>query len=207
MRARAFSLIIFLAAVLGGSLLLILEAGSSSGETPPIQKETVQAAAAVPLSRPTSAPAKIAVVLADNPIVAAAPAAPAGRGIIGEWTGPAPVSLWQIAREQSEQNAPPATRIPLRLTASRRGVMCIDSYCATEDDGGVFTGTLEGHSGSTVILSFIGNAQAGVVLIPAEHRAFNFRAGDDGILRVTELETLNAPDCGNVGSMLPTPRV
>jgi hypothetical protein len=115
--------------------------------------------------------------------------------VIGEWTGQPSVSLWSLARGQAVEGAPPVRHIPLRLAADRTGTMVVDQYQPTEEDGGVFVGTLETHPGSTVVMSYLGEAQAGVVLIPDEQRAYNFRAGDDGILRVTELDTSNAPDC------------
>jgi hypothetical protein len=84
----------------------------------------------------------------------------------------------------------------VRLSADRLIYLALKTYQSTELDGGVFTGTVENIPGSTAVMSYVGSSQAGVVLIPGENRSFNFRSGDDGILRVTELDTLNAPDCG-----------
>lgn len=205
MRVRALPIILLL---LAGAGLLALRT-QRPGDSEPGDH------LALPLAPASSPRAPSPSATPDNPSAqpapefadADAPPTAPGPNILGEWTGRPPISPWRVARDQARENAAPATRIPLRLASDRTGVMRVDGYQPTEEDGGVFQGTLEGHPGSTVILSYIGEAQAGVVLLPAEHRAYNFRAGDDGILRVTELDTRNAPDCGQPTVPLTPPRI
>lgn len=118
--------------------------------------------------------------------------------VLGNWRGRLSSQLISLARAQAEENAPRVERIPIRLSAARTGVVAVDGFQPTEEDGGVFTGTLEGYPGSTVVLSYVGQAHAGVVLIPAESRAFNIRGGDDGLIEITELNTRLAPGCGEI---------
>lgn len=137
----------------------------------------------------------------------AAPPTPAMRGMVAEWSGPAPVSLRQAGEQRRVSGDAAPARLPIRLGPGREGVMLVRGFTVTSSGGGVFTGELENHAGSTVVLGYEGDAVAGVVLLPAEHRAFNYRAGDDGMWRVTELDTSQAPQCGQPDAPLFPPRI
>lgn len=129
------------------------------------------------------------------------------RGLVAEWSGPAPLSLRQAGERRGGSGDASPVRLPLRLGPHREGVVLVRGFTVTATGGGVFTGDLENHPGSTVVLGYEGDAVAGVVLLPAENRAFNYRAGDDGIWRVTELDTSQAPDCGQPDAPLFPPRI
>lgn len=64
-------------------------------------------------------------------------------------------------------------------------------------DQGVFTGEIEGHAGTLVVLSYVGLAQAGTVQLPDEARAFRIRGRDDGSVRIDEVNLALAPECAN----------
>lgn len=201
MRALTFFLVLFA----GIGLLALRQYPRKLAQVPETLQPIVASPAATDYVAPYSSSTAPAPALEPAIVQADAPPTPPGPHILGEWTGHPPARLWDIARAQARENAPRATRIPLRLSPERTATMQIEDYQPTEEDGGVFIGTVAGDPNSTVVMSYIGNAQAGVVLLPAEHRAFNFRAGDDGILRVTELDTRNAPDCGQPGTPLTPP--
>lgn len=152
-------------------------------------------------AKPAVAPAALATPASD--VSADAPASEPFQGMVGEWVYPAARAPIEFARERARAEGPAPDRLDLPLRPGQVGTMRVRRFEATEEDGGVFTGELEGHPGSTVVLSYVGLAQSGVVLLPAEHRAFNYRAGDDGVLRVTELDTRHAPNCGQQTPLLP----
>ena len=192
MQRIAATLLILLALVLGIRWLrdpAIAPATDASASTP-VTPERIA---------PSPALEPIATTREPAPTPLREPEAPATKlepGIVGEWTGRPPVLLVEFGDKHARHSPEASWRLPVRLSAGRLVYLSFKTYQPTELDGGVFTGTVENHPGSTAVMSYVGASQAGVVLIPGEHRAFNFRSGDDGILRVTELDTLNAPDCG-----------
>lgn len=193
MQRALLTLAILIALALGIRALRRADSASPSARTPPGPCVTA-------IAPPPRLPDFTDTASAPSPAASVEPQAPAtepGRGIVGEWTGRPPVALHEFASKHVPQAPGSTWRLPVRLSADRLVYLLLKTHEPTEVDGGVFTGVVEDLSGSTAVMSYIGSAQAGVVLIPSEHRAFNFRSGDDGILRVTELDTLNAPDCGN----------
>jgi hypothetical protein len=140
------------------------------------------------------------------PDLAAAPILPASATAAGQpaldpsvrggWRGQFDTPLIALARANPTARLP-VERIRLTLSPRESATILIDHFEAAGDSEGVFEGVVEGKPGSTVILSYVGLAQAGMVHLPAEGRAFRIRGTDDGAVRITEVDLHRAPECAN----------
>ena len=115
------------------------------------------------------------------------------RAVIAEWVVRQETPLIESARARAGH---PGNRI--RLDMGDRGAVAVvlkDLELLGEDEG-VFTGSLEGRPDSVVVLSYVGNAQAGTIQIPSENRSINVQGTEDGLVRFTEIDLRHAPECG-----------
>lgn len=126
------------------------------------------------------------------------PPEPPDPTIRGNWTGRFDPPLFELARARLNGETEAAERIYVPLSQSEAVTVAVDKLTALGPDEGVFEGIVEGKSGSTVILSYVGLAQSGIVHLPAEHRVFRIRGNDVGVVNITEVDLTNAPDCAPV---------
>jgi len=147
--------------------------------------------------------------LAANPAspAASSPSAPApstpGPGIVAVWHGHLEAPLRSLGPAPTRDLELPVTTI-IPVNASRRIPVRLSRYDHTGADAGVFTGEVAGHPGGTVVLSYVGAAQAGVIYLPDEGRSYVINGGDDGRIRVTTTDLATAPGCS---ADLPRPPV
>lgn len=180
------------------ALLGLLRLGSSVPSAP--------AAAAAPALRASPLPPDPA------PVVVAPPPAPAPveefsgvttSPVLPEAASPGVLSYWHgrlLTPLRDRAPAPDADlHLPLRfafpISATRQVRVRIDRHDETGADSGTFTGEAEDSPGSVVILSYVGLAQAGVVQLPGERRAFVINGDEAGHIRVTALDLDRAPGC------------
>jgi hypothetical protein len=140
----------------------------------------------------------VALSLPATSEVPGLPPEPADPTILGNWTGRFDPPLVELARSRLNGPVEVRERIRVPLSQSKAVTVAVDKFTALGADEGVFEGIVEGKSGSTVILSYVGLAQSGIVHLPAEHRVFRIRGNDEGIVNITEVDLTNAPDCAPI---------
>lgn len=113
------------------------------------------------------------------------------------------LSVWEtthddpwIFRAEEPAAAFPGFEIPMSLSPDRVETVVVTSHEIGGEGEGVFYGQLAGLPGSSAVLSFVGEAQSGVVLLPEEGRSFTIHAGAGGSVRITEFDLSQSPQCG-----------
>ncbi len=96
-------------------------------------------------------------------------------------------SLNQIGREWEE--GPEGRRnFTMPLPDGTEATVVVDRFVAVGEDGGEFTGRLEGHPDSRVNLSYRRGAEVGTIRIPSENRLVRILPASGGELVITETE-------------------
>ena len=131
------------------------------------------------------------------------PAAAFGQGIVAVWHGRLETPLRSLGPAPTRDLELPVT-VSIPVDASRRIPVRLSRYDFTGPDAGVFSGEVPGHPGATVVLSYVGAAQAGLIYLPEEGRSYVINGGDDGRIRVITTDLATAPGCAEE---LPRPPV
>jgi hypothetical protein len=127
-------------------------------------------------------------------------------GITAIWHGRFPLTLREFIRQQ-EPDTPVPSRIELPVNARERIAVTFKRIDFNGTDAATLIGEAEGRPGSTVVVSYVGSSQAGVIYLPGEQRSFVISGGDDGNVRVTETDLTRSPGCETPESPLsPTPK-
>ncbi len=162
----------------------------------PTEASPLPLAAIASSDTPEPAPAPASAPTADAATPTPDPMTPLPQGIVGVWHG----RFQQPLRDLAPSVTPPRDFVPpvsvtFPVSAHERVAVILHRFDITGADAGVFTGEAEGRMGSTVVLSYVGNAQAGVIYLPEERRSYVINGGDDGDVRVTATDLSNAPGC------------
>jgi len=159
--------------------------------------------ASTPVPDATGTTSATATAASPHPVLAAetspepAPspvAEPLPPGVTGVWHGRLDAPLSSLAPTATRDFTPPVD-IVVPVSAGERIAVRLHRHDVTSPDGGTFVGEIPGHPGGTVVLSYVGAAQAGVVYLPDESRSFVISGGDDGRIRVTSTDLTRAPGC------------
>jgi hypothetical protein len=154
----------------------------------------VAAPASSDTPEPASAPAPVPSVVAATPTPE--PTTPLPQGIVGVWHGRFQQPLRDLAPSVTPpRDFTPPVAVTFPVNAHERVAVILHRFDVTGPDAGVFTGEAEGRMGSTVVLSYVGNAQAGVIYLPEERRSYVIHGGDDGNVRITATDLATAPGC------------
>lgn len=117
-----------------------------------------------------------------------------GPAVLAHWQGRLVIPLRRHAPGPMDDFQLPV-EFDFPLNAKRSVPVRVQRFDVTGPDAGVFTGEVAGMPGTTVVLSFVGLAQAGVVHLPAEGRSFVVQGDAEGRLRITENDLSQAPGC------------
>jgi hypothetical protein len=175
-----------------GLLLLNWRLSRPAADSAPPKNTKAATAPVAPAERVLAEPASPA------PAVSAAPAAtgPLPQGIVAIWHGRFDSPLKTLAPSLSPpRDFTPPVLVSVPVGEGKRVRVRLNRFDVTGADAGVFTGVTDDRPGGTVVLSYVGDSQAGVVYLPEEGRSYVISGGDDGVVRVTETDLANAPGC------------
>lgn len=116
--------------------------------------------------------------------------------LIGVWNRANETHLIEAVLGQTKVDYPGTLNLP--LGPGRNEIFNVASIQYPEEGEGVLLGSIDRIPGSSVVLSYVGDSLAGTVIMPVEQRAFDLKRGDDGTLRVTEIDLTRAPECPEV---------
>jgi hypothetical protein len=136
-----------------------------------------------------------------TPVAASAPPPSASATT----TAPA-ITEWSVATRDSlplrdtarvwlASNSPALPSLDLELEPGRAVRVAVVSFSTEGEHSGTFAGYVPELPNSTVIVSYVGSAEAGLVHLPAEGIAYEYRVGDDGVRRFRRLDLRQAPEC------------
>lgn len=116
---------------------------------------------------------------------------------INEWASPPGVALQEIALTWLASSSPELPSFELALETERVVRVLIGALQTNGQNEGTFSGHIPALPGSTVVVSYVGRAEAGVVHLPSEGIAYDLRLGDDGLRRVRRMDLREAPECAH----------
>lgn len=179
-------------------------AATSSALAPPVFVPTAFVSSPAPGPAPALAsPSSPTAGPTAGPAAAPPPLALSTAPVLPEDFSPGVLRHWQgTLLTPLRARAPAPTddfHLPLEfefpLDGTRRVPVRVSRFNVTGADSGVFSGTVPDQPGSTVVLSFVGLAQAGVIHLPELHRAYVINGDEFGHLRITETDPRLAPGC------------
>jgi len=104
-------------------------------------------------------------------------------------------SLREIAKE-FQQGRP--ARISVPLFDDSEAVLVMDNFTPYGEDGGAFSGKVEGDDGSFVCISFFQDAESGSIQQPAQNLVYTIQPEPDGSVVVGEVDVEALGTCGSV---------
>lgn len=103
--------------------------------------------------------------------------------------------LSEIGREILQADSPTLPSLTLELEPGVPQRVELVAFRRLSPDEGLFNGHLAGDTTSTVILTYVGNAEAGIVHQPTQGRAYNIRTTEDGVQHIQLMDLSRAPEC------------
>lgn len=192
MRA-ALPLILFLLSAILATVFHLLNSGGQASVAAPDAGEATRLATLPSGGSEVSENSSTSPVEGQGAVLGGLPES-SGPAVLAHWQGSLEIPLKQHAPGPMDDFHLPV-EFDFPLNAKRRVPVHVRRFDVTGPDAGVFTGEVTGIPGSTVILSFVGLAQAGVVHLPAEGRSFVVQGDAAGRLRITENDLSQAPGC------------
>jgi hypothetical protein len=129
------------------------------------------------------------------PQPAASPAV-LSQGEIAIWRGRLPQTLRSLAPDDAHPHGFDEGRnLLVPINDHEHIAVRLTRYDDKGPTAGVFHGEVTGAPGSTVVLSYVGDSQAGVIYVPAAGRSYVLSGGADGVVRVTTNDLASAPGC------------
>ncbi len=184
---------------------LLLLAGAGLRERAPASAPPASAPTEAEFARTPGRPHPDAFAESPAPVAEDSPAPPLPPGVTGSWIGRFDAPLASLAPTPAPEFTPPVD-LSIPVSADERIPVRLRRFDVAEPDGGVFTGEVPGQPGGTVVLSYVGRAQAGVVYLPGQNRSFVINGGDDGSIRVVSTDLSRAPGCAPAPPLPPTTR-
>jgi len=109
-------------------------------------------------------------------------------------------SLRDIAKEF--QNGRPA-RIAVPLFDGKEAMVVVDSFTPYGEEGGAFSGKVEGDEGSFVNIAFYEDAESGSIQLPAQNLVYAIQPEPDGSVLIGEVDVAALGSCGSCAGPVP----